>query len=55
MGRAKRTLVVQVCTECLTEFPIWRRSARLKDARHIKHMYCPQCKKVTAHTQKQET
>ena len=36
----KRVLVIQVCEECGDE--------------HIKHMYCPNCKRVTAHKQRRE-
>lgn len=50
--RYKRELVPQVCTECGAEFPIWRKSSRLKDGRHVKHMWCPSCGKVTAHVQR---
>lgn len=49
-----RVMVVQVCEECGTEFPIWRRKSRLKDDDHIKHLYCPTCRKVTAHKQRRE-
>lgn len=47
-------LVMQVCQECGTEFPIWRRMGRLKDDSHVKHMYCPTCRRVTAHRQRSE-
>lgn len=40
--------MVQVCQACGGEFPIRRRLDRLKDAEHVKHMYCPWCKQVTA-------
>lgn len=49
-----RVMVVQVCEECGAEFPIWRRKSRLKDDDHVKHLYCPTCKKVTAHKQRRE-
>lgn len=49
-----RVMVVQVCEECWAEFPIWRRKSRLKDDDHVKHLYCPTCKRVTAHKQRSE-
>jgi hypothetical protein len=37
------------CTECGTRFTIYRRKDRLKEAGHIKHLYCYVCKARTKH------
>ena len=34
------------CPVCSNETPIWRKSSRLKERNHVKHMWCPWCKAV---------
>lgn len=51
---ARKVLVMQVCEFCGLEFPIWRKASRLKTDEHVKHMYCPACRRVTAHRQRRE-
>ena len=36
------------CTECHNVVEIFRKINRQKKKGHIKHMYCPYCKKVVA-------
>lgn len=45
---------MQRCVECGVTTPIWRLRSRLKDNTHIKHMWCHECGKVTAHKQEGE-
>ena len=54
MERRNKELVIQVCEECGTTFPIWRKRSKLKTDDHIKHMWCPTCQKVTAHRQRRD-
>jgi len=42
------------CNECHFVMTIHRRCSRQKLPGHIKHMYCPRCKCVTAHTECRE-
>lgn len=37
------------CKECGYIFPIHRKLHKNHKAGHIKHMYCPSCRKVTEH------
>lgn len=50
--RTKKELVVQVCEVCGEEFPIWRNAGKLKDDRHVKHLWCMTCGEKTPHRQK---
>lgn len=53
MGKNQRhkVMVTQRCEVCGYKMPIWRLRSRLKDCKHVKHMWCPECERVTAHTQ----
>lgn len=35
------------CTECNEKIPIPRKRGQMRENGHIKHMYCPYCKKIT--------
>jgi len=45
---------ILVCRECGYPAYIQRRLARLKKEGHVKHLYCPSCKRTTAHIEKGE-
>jgi hypothetical protein len=42
------------CECCSTVTTIRRKTGKVKEREHVKHMYCYKCKEVTAHTEKKE-
>lgn len=48
----KTTLCILTCIECGSEFPIQR--VRMRDKKHIKHLYCIKCKIETKHIHLEE-
>lgn len=53
----KRQEVVQTmleCEDCGFQMPIFRKQARQKKKGHIKHMYCPNCRKTKAFIEQKE-
>jgi ribosomal protein L37AE/L43A len=38
-----------VCTECGSEITLSRVASRIREANHIKHIYCHKCRKETMH------
>lgn len=47
----KTVQVRLVCEECGNETFIWRRACKLKEPRHVKHLWCFECKGRTAHVE----
>lgn len=53
--RSGRTELREVaCETCGHRMPIQRRRSKLRSTGHVKHMYCPTCEKITAHTESKD-
>lgn len=46
----KMVKITLVCNICGSHFPIMRKQNKRHKAGHTKHLYCPRCKEITAHT-----
>ncbi len=45
----KMTQVELMCAVCSNRSYIWRKSSKLKEPGHVKHMWCPVCCDVRPH------
>ena len=48
-GGRKLAQVTLECCECGNRQTIWRKRSRLKEPRHVKHLWCVECRGRTAH------
>lgn len=54
MKRQKTVLTTLECEVCGTQMPISRKASKQKKPGHVKHMYCPKCKKTQAFIERVE-